>query len=116
MGSDKSSRLPEEGLRRRAQRSERPIRRAETTKHLLLALRCRECEQPGAMEATVWGMEPVARLEIILKPLTGRCYRKIKILTTPSPVHYPDRRVISLTKIVASSFISLLTPNCFSLR
>lgn len=112
MGSDKSSRLPEEGLRR-AQRSERPIRRAETTKHLLLALRCRECEQSGAMEATVWGMEPMARLEIILKPLTGRCYRKIKILTTPSPVHYPDRRVISLTKIVASSFISLLTPNCF---
>lgn len=83
VGSDKSSRLPEEGLRGGAQRSERPVCRAETAEHLLLALRRRECEQPAAMEATVWGTEPVACLEVILKPLTGRCYRKIKILTPP---------------------------------
>lgn len=69
------------------------------------------------MEATVRGMEPVACLEeIILKPVTGRCYRKIKIPTLLSPVHNPDRRVISFTKIMASLFASLLTSDCFSLR
>lgn len=117
VGRDKSSRLPEEGLRGGAQRSEWSIHRAEIRKRLLLGLRCMEYEQPGAMEATVWGMEPVACLEeIILKLLTGRCYRKIKIPTPPSPVHDPDRRVISFTKTMASSFASLITTNHFSSR
>lgn len=117
VGRDKSSRLPEEGLRGGAQRSEWSIHRAEIRKRLPLGLRCMECEQPGAMEATVWGMEPVACLEeIILKFLTGRCYRKIKIPTPSSPVHDPDRRVISFTKTMASSFASLITTNHFSSR